>query len=104
MGPIIDQFPFNSQQDENELKSNVISEIAPVHGINDIKFMKGCYGKLSNFNQPSNAQLSGDMLVTISGQIVVYAQIICDRPSTFNDINEDHLEHLEPIFCSQQST
>ena len=43
-------------------------KIAPVHGINDIKFMKGCYGKLSNFNLPSNAQLSGYMLVIIAGQ------------------------------------
>ena len=57
LGLIIDQFPFNRQWDENELKSNVISEIAPVHGISDIKFMKGCYGKLTNFNLPSNARV-----------------------------------------------
>ena len=64
-----------------------------VHRIRDIKFVKACYGKISDFNLPSGVPLSGERLLRMSGQGCIYVQKLGDsvNPELQTDFRDESI-------------
>lgn len=92
-GLVIDQFPFNKSWDEDDLKLNILEQIPVVHRIRDIKFVKACYGKISDFNLPSGVALSGERLLRMTGQGCIYVQKLgeCLNPVSQTDFGDESI-------------